>query len=358
MIKVSVIMPTYNSEKTIKKSIESVLNQTYRNLEIIIINDGSTDSTEKIIKEYSKIDSRIIYIYQENGGVSSARNTGLNRTTGEYIAFIDADDLYDENMVEILVNYAKDYDSDIVSCSYIKIHGTAKIPEKTFLNEGFYNKSKLINFVYPKIIMDENLMNTIPLNIVTKIFKRNIIDMYKIRFNTQLSYGEDLLFCKEFLLYANSFYYLPKKILYKYVNTSSSATNTFINDNKESLLTTLNSQNVLVKNFSEYKLDNQIAYFQFKIAVSRIVNIIKYMRGTKKEINNKVKLILNNNQISKAIKLVNPNKFSLSRRAAYELINRGRIDFIYFLNRLICILYFIIRFSRKIKQSLFHRCKK
>lgn len=103
-MKVSIVVPVYNVEKFVAKCIESIINQTYKNLEIILVDDGSTDSSLKICKYYEKKDSRIIVIHQENIGVSEARNTGLDKVTGKYLAFVDADDYICENYIEELLN--------------------------------------------------------------------------------------------------------------------------------------------------------------------------------------------------------------------------------------------------------------
>lgn len=89
---ISIIVPVYNAEKYLQKCLDSILEQTYQNLEIIIVNDGSTDNSGQICQEYEKKDSRIIYIEKENGGVSDTRNTGLDRMTGSYVTFVDSDD--------------------------------------------------------------------------------------------------------------------------------------------------------------------------------------------------------------------------------------------------------------------------
>ena len=101
---ISVIVPVYNVEKYLNKCIDSIINQTYKNLEIILVDDGSQDSSGKICDEYTKKDNRIKVIHKENGGVSSARNIGLNNATGEWIAFIDADDWVDEEYLQTLFN--------------------------------------------------------------------------------------------------------------------------------------------------------------------------------------------------------------------------------------------------------------
>ncbi len=113
---VSIIVPVYNVEKYIEKCILSIINQTYTNLEIIIVNDGSLDHSENIIKEYISKDNRIKYIKRENGGLGAARNTGIENATGKYIAFVDSDDWIDPEMYSVLWQKAYECDADVVCC--------------------------------------------------------------------------------------------------------------------------------------------------------------------------------------------------------------------------------------------------
>ncbi len=114
MSKISIIIPVYNSEKVIARCLESVLNQDYKNIEIIIINDGSKDRSQEIIEQYSKIDGRIKIIKTENQGVSSARNLGIQNASGKYVCFLDADDYVDKDMYNELVKQIKE--NDMVIC--------------------------------------------------------------------------------------------------------------------------------------------------------------------------------------------------------------------------------------------------
>lgn len=120
---ISIIIPVYNVEQYIERCIDSVLLQTYKNLEIILIDDGSTDKSSKICDEYAKKDSRIKVIHKENGGVSSARNAGLDVATGEYIGFVDSDDYIDSNMYECLINSITNNKCDIVICGFHEVFG-------------------------------------------------------------------------------------------------------------------------------------------------------------------------------------------------------------------------------------------
>jgi len=116
---VSVIVPVYNVEKYLTRCVESIKNQTYRNLEIILVDDGSTDNSGKICDEISKTDNRIIVIHKENGGLSDARNAGMDISTGDYIGFVDSDDYIDDDFYEILVTNLEDYDADVSCCRFV-----------------------------------------------------------------------------------------------------------------------------------------------------------------------------------------------------------------------------------------------
>ena len=127
MIKISVVMPVYNKEMYLDKTLQCILNQSYKNFEVIIVNDGSTDNTKKICDEYAKKDSRISVYHIENGGVSNARNIGLKYVTGEYIQFIDADDCINEDVFKAYIEILEKDKYDIIFTSYNKVDHKDKI---------------------------------------------------------------------------------------------------------------------------------------------------------------------------------------------------------------------------------------
>lgn len=172
MKKVSVIIPVYNSEKYISKCLDSVLNQTYQNVEIIVINDGSKDNSIKILKEYEKKYENIILIDKKNEGVSKTRNLGINKATGDYIMFIDNDDFIDEDYIE---TYMKNSDYDIVIGSYKRIDNNNKLLFKYNLNE---------NSRWTKYVV---------LAPWAKLYKKDFIIKNKIEF-IDFKIGEDVYF--------------------------------------------------------------------------------------------------------------------------------------------------------------------
>lgn len=126
---ISIIVPVYNVEEYLQRCIDSILNQRFKDFELILINDGSTDNSLKICKEYSLSDSRVKVINKENGGLSSARNAGINIAKGKYIGFVDSDDWINEEMYQTLYNLLQEYDCDIAECCYKKVYDE-KIIEK------------------------------------------------------------------------------------------------------------------------------------------------------------------------------------------------------------------------------------
>ncbi|WP_067040107.1 glycosyltransferase family 2 protein [Methanobrevibacter sp. YE315] len=137
MEKISIVIPCYNMEKLVAKCISSIKNQSYTNFEAIFVDDGSQDSTEKVIKENIKDDERMKYVYKENGGLSSARNFGLEISTGKYICFIDSDDYIDKDYLMELYNNLIENDSDISICYFYRVYD--KKTELNKVKEGFYN---------------------------------------------------------------------------------------------------------------------------------------------------------------------------------------------------------------------------
>ena len=134
MNKVSIIVPVYNIEKYLAKCLDSLINQTLEDIEIICVNDGSTDNSAEILNEYAQKDCRIKIINQDNAGLSAARNTGINAANGEYIGYVDSDDWIDLNFYEKLYNAAKDTDADIVKLQELNALAASIIKKKYFLN--------------------------------------------------------------------------------------------------------------------------------------------------------------------------------------------------------------------------------
>ncbi|MGB3452712.1 MAG: glycosyltransferase family 2 protein [Moheibacter sp.] len=189
MVLISIIIPVYNSAKWLSDCLESIINQTLKEIEIICINDGSTDNSLKILKEYSSKDNRIKIINQPNSGVSAARNAGLEIASGEHIGFIDSDDWVDP---DYFLNFLKHKDVDIISTELSKKIGLEK--------DRLYNKEEIQKTIFPLMLKSDVLNSS-----CTKIFKSEIIKQHKLRFPTGMKLGEDARFIMAYLKYAESF---------------------------------------------------------------------------------------------------------------------------------------------------------
>lgn len=203
---VSVIVPVYNSEKYLKACIESILNQSYIDLQIIIINDGSKDNTTQIARELIKEDNRIIYIEQENKGVSYTRNLGIDLAKGEFIVFLDSDDTIESNYIELLVNKIRNDNLDLVTCGYtdISIYGTIKLND-FYKGNCILDKQEFINDIFKGV--GGTLWG--------KIFKKEIINKNNIRMKPNIFMCEDMIFVLEYSIKSNTFGAI-KECLYNY----------------------------------------------------------------------------------------------------------------------------------------------
>ncbi|MBE5740947.1 MAG: glycosyltransferase [Clostridiales bacterium] len=171
MMKVSVIVPVYKVEKYLDKCVESVVNQTYKNLEIILVDDGSPDKCPQMCDEWAKKDERIKVVHKQNGGLSSARNAGIEIAKGEFLMFVDSDDTINPQMIEILIRIQSETSSDITMCSWKKVHDINNPKNKT------YDVEKLVCVVYENDEVFALLYNKkVPLIMAAwaKIYKRNL----------------------------------------------------------------------------------------------------------------------------------------------------------------------------------------
>ena len=194
MPKISVIVPVYMAENYLEKCINSILSQTFRDFELILINDGSNDKSGEICDQYRKKDERIKVIHQNNRGIAATRNTGLESAVGEYIAFVDSDDYADSMLFELMYNKAKLNNSDIVMCNYNLVDGDNISPVKLKYNTVYDgNKSVREQLLYRYYTDDNN--GLAPL--WNKLLKRKLYIENAIRFDTNLKRGEDsrFIFC-------------------------------------------------------------------------------------------------------------------------------------------------------------------
>ena len=208
MPKVSVIVPVYNVEKYIEKCLNTLVNQTLQDIEIIVVNDGATDNSEKIIKEFlEKYPEKIVYLKKENGGLSDARNFGIPYAKGEYIAFVDSDDYVETFMYKEMYEIAKKENSDMVECDFIW-----EYPNKSRIDTGeIYNNKK-------------EMAQKVRVVAWNKLIKKSILDETKIEFPKGYRY-EDLEFTYKLIPYLDKVSFLKKPCVH-YIQRDNSISNT------------------------------------------------------------------------------------------------------------------------------------
>lgn len=210
-MKISVIIPVYNSSTYLRKCLDSVVNQTLKDIEIIVINDGSTDDSKNIIEEYSCKYKNIIFIDQENKGIGKTRNIGIKKATGEYITFVDSDDYIKENMLEEYYKYAKKHNFDLVIGSYIK-----KINNKEIIFEN--NKFKTGN-----VKTTPQILYLIEYGPWAKLYKREMLINNNIYFDEKRKY-EDMPFVSKALLKSKLIGQITEPYYYYIIHNNSETT--------------------------------------------------------------------------------------------------------------------------------------
>ena len=292
MKKISLIVPVYNSITTLERCLKSMINQKYKDIEIILINDGSEDNSLQIIKEYAKRDSRIVIINQNNRGVSTARNVGIEKSTGEYIIFIDSDDYLEENSVDGLINILKNDNADLYIMPYYKEEkGKKEFINYSFLKNKTYDTKEKICRIIPNFIgnvdKEGNRIQNIMGSIWSKVFKSDIIKRYNIRMNEKIEITEDLNFLIEYMIHCDKIK-IMNYYFYNYVieNNKSITKKYKANLYNELELSLNNIVKILKENSIFFK--NVIKYKRFYNIYASLVNECK----SNTSIKNKQKNIL------------------------------------------------------------------
>ncbi len=210
MVDISVIVPIYNAEKYLNKCVDSLINQTKKELEFILVNDGSTDKTEEIIKSYK--DSRIKYFKNKNQGIGKTRNFGIEKATGKYIMFLDSDDYLKNNACEILYKRVEKTDADLAICDFYKIY-----------DSGVEEKIKLLSFKPTTLRKTPSLVNEINLAPWNKLYKKELITKNKIKFVENLKY-EDAPFVIEAFSKAGKIIKVDEYLNYYLIHGNSETT--------------------------------------------------------------------------------------------------------------------------------------
>ena len=225
---VSIVVPIYKVEKYLSRCVQSLLNQTLKDIEIILVDDGSPDKCPQMCDDYLKVDKRIKVVHKTNGGLSSARNAGISVAAGKYIGFVDSDDSILSTMYEELYSVISKYDCDFVMSDYERITRDGKGYLKSLnIKKGYYDKKQIIKDIYPDLIMGRNLDYGPLLAVWHCLYNLDFLKQYSLRFDEDVKWSEDNIFSAFVGYYANSFYYLKGKGLYKYYENAGTITTSY-----------------------------------------------------------------------------------------------------------------------------------
>jgi glycosyltransferase involved in cell wall biosynthesis len=289
--KISVVIPVYNVEKYLHRCVESILNQTFQDFEIILINDGSKDNSGQICDDYAQKDKRIKVIHKKNARVSAARNDGIKIAKGKYLSFIDSDDWIEPEMYQEMVYKAEELNLDFIMCDYKKKSNNYEDKRTQPIREGYYSKDDIKNELFQCLIMFENMEYPPTISNWVCLFEIEFLKTNNLYYDEDIHYDEDSIFGAKIMYHANNFYYLKDHYYYNYFYNPNSTTNTY-NEKKWDSFLKINER--LVKYFGktiEFDFSRQIKINMLYLTLSALGQI-KYSNNDEKERINIVKEIM------------------------------------------------------------------
>lgn len=319
----SIIVPIYNVEKYINQCIESALSQTYKDFELILVDDGSPDKCPQICDEYAEKDSRVKVIHKKNGGVTEARKVGTQKACGDYVILLDGDDWISCDCCDVFASIVQQYHPDVICADYYRAVSNQRcIVKKIGERHGFYDRKKIIADIIPHIICDKN-GKSFSGNICAKAFKRNIFCYYQNLVDNDIVVGEDAATVKSIVFNSTSLFVTDKPLYYYRMNPNSMTMGkNIINWNNPELRARVMEESMDV---SSYDIQKQIyrstVHSFFNVMVSQFYGKKGYFK-TKKEI---LKRINENDYYKLVIEKANFKIFSLEnlilKTLKYKLIS-------------------------------------
>lgn len=334
-ILISIIIPIYNAEQYLKDCLDSIINQSLKNYEVIMIDDGSKDNSKLIAKEYVELYNRVRYIYQENKGVSEARNRGIAEARGKYITFVDADDWIEPDMYEIMCNQLESNNSEMVMCNFIKEYedkSKNEVEELPFEGiKGFDDNDSIISNLIKNMIGTKSLNSkSIMASVWRMVFKRDFIEVNNIRFDKNIIIGEDMIFCIGYLKKCKSIIVLDK-VLYHYRILQSSAMSRY-RENHWEVATIFNDN--LEKSLGDVDIHDKSEIIAFDLIRSSINSVSMVCKSenevSKSEKINQIKNICLDSKLRRAIKNIKVSELNTKDKLRIWLLkyNMKRVLFI------------------------------
>ena len=261
--KITVIVPVYNVEHYLDKCLDSVIKQTYKNIEIIVVNDGSTDNSGEICQEYAQKDNRIVYIEKENGGLSDARNAGLDQMTGSYVTFVDSDDWIEQDYVETLYQKITEYQADIAIGNYYSFDEERSVFLFHILGDSYYEKAHDNVSIFENLYENQEMRSFALISAWGKLYKARLFE--QLRFDIG-KLGEDGYLNQKVYLLSEKVIYINQG-LYAYRQRSGSITKTWTEKWMHALVDAMSERITLLANMN-YPLEKHLAVYRQMLEVS------------------------------------------------------------------------------------------
>lgn len=273
-------MPVYNAEKYLGRALDSILHQTYKDYEIILVDDGSKDESAQICEDYKKLTNIITIINQKNAGVSVARNKAIDASRGEYLLFVDADDILFPETLHIVAQNLKETNADILryEYQYIDENGANLYPNynKNIRKKYVNHKMDVSSFMH-NIMIDEYFM-------CVNCYKKSIVDKYHLRLKEGCTYNEDTLFICRFLTHCNTLIYVPV-VLYGYRKYNGAVTTKFTQKNYNDIKSVFYDIQELINNTTNNHLATELKVVAERLGLRLYTNANVFQDTTLEVIN-------------------------------------------------------------------------
>lgn len=313
MPKVSVIVPVYNAEQYLNECVNSILNQTITDLELVLVDDGSTDSSPILCDEWTKRDERVRVIHKENGRAASARNAGAHAATGEYIAFVDADDWVAPEMYETMLAE----NVDVCLCDYIREYPQTKnCFTQPNIRDGSYNKTQIQKEIYPHLVMD-GLEFPITISNWALLIRRSLLTKYHLLYREDILVCEDAPFGSEVLYQADSFSYLKGNYFYHYRILENSVCRSYKSWWWDSFLKINEEIEAFFSGCQDYDFTQQIKANMFYFVQVEMARILEDTTLSRKEQNRRLRLAMGNPRVVRMMKNFDVSNAPISLQLVY-----------------------------------------
>lgn len=331
---ISVIVPVYNVEKYLRKCIDSILNQTYKNIEIVLVDDGSTDASGKICDEYQVNHKNIRVVHKKNDGLGMARNSGMEIIKGDYVTFVDSDDYIDSKLLEIMYNHMQENNLDMCKTGFKKVNDEKKVYKEVRYNNEFFHNDEVGKVLLPRMIGSlPDKKDSIEMCVCAVLYKTSIIKKHGILFPSErVLISEDLVFNIEYMQYANNastidfvgynYRYNPNSLSHKYKDNRFDMCKFFYENIKERLDKYKYDKNTY------YRLD-RIFFIYLKMCISQEKKSIS--NKSKKDSIEVIKRICSDKLVLDAINDYPIKKMGIKQKTFLLLIKKQKYKKLYFL---------------------------